>query len=326
MDQFLVNNLECEDEDGYTFSGMSKQNSYEDRMSVDKGVTLDTILEHDSDTSGIPKSINCSSSSSSKCTTKTKHTTDTSQYSTASVGSREKRNKNSSKSFQVTAFPDDANPIYLQPTTYGWDKGNILSWAAQFEDCPKTGKLHFHIFCQFKNKQVWDSKLVQVKSVVPKCSLESIVSKGKGTVADARAGSYRYCSRELKRKEGTLCVTFGIVPRGSKTRVVSKKVPGLFKLSEKRQAANDLIDAEYQNKTWAELYCDNQELLRDDRSAEKYYNMMHIKRLANIKPVRLEKVVFFWGAAGSGKSTFAKLPPDYLTREKKETRDVPSWA
>ncbi len=322
MDKFLTTeSLVCEDSDGYTFQGYPSRDRTEDRMSVDKGITLDTILENSSVTSGIPKSIDCSSSSTSKCTTVTKHTTDTSQYSTASKSSRAKRAKNSSKSFQITAFPDEANPIYLQPDTYGWDRGVILSWAAQFEDCPQTGKLHFHVFVQFKHKQVWDSKLIQIRDVLDKVSLESIVAKGKGTVADARAGSYRYCSRMAKRKEGTLCVQFGLVPKGSKKvkEPVIKTGP-VFRLNAKRQAANDLIDAEFMNKTWAELYVSNQAILRDDRSAEKYYQMKHSERWVNLDARKLEKVVFFWGAAGSGKSTLAKAPVDYKTRLVEETQ------
>ncbi|UNI72627.1 MAG: replication associated protein [Avonheates virus SG_146] len=52
----------------------------------------------------------------------------------------------------ITSFPDDADPKWLIPNTYFTDTSCIDIWCGQFEICPETSKLHFHLYIHFKNK------------------------------------------------------------------------------------------------------------------------------------------------------------------------------
>jgi hypothetical protein len=264
----------------------------------------------------VPTSVSYSSNVSSSA----------SKVSRMSVtSSRSMRNENSHKSFQITAFPDAVLPPLLQPETYGWDRKKIImSWSAQFEDCPKTGKLHYHIFVQFKNKKVWENVRAEVARVIDNPSVDTIMPKPNNTIANARKASHKYCCRPDKRKVGTMPYTIGNAPRGTKGVTppdkVTKQVPKLFKMSAKKQAANDLIDKYYEELSWEQLYIENQGLLRDDRSAKNYYDSLHKHRVNNMVSRQLENVIFYWGAAGSGKSTLAKAPDDYKTRSVNETQ------
>ncbi len=281
--------------------------SLKDLFDGQGSVTLSRVA--DDEMSGITETMTMTVKSTSLGTVKS--------YQNRSFRDPSKRLKGKFRAFQITGFPDEQQPGYLTPEVYNWHRDSIDNWGAQWETCPDTGTLHFHIFVKFAHQRSYQAIVDTVEEVLGKHPNVKPV-KGSSATDGAKQfyNSFDYCTKLSKRIEGTDAVTFGKplvkpVPRGAKK--------SNHKFSQKQIDSNELVLRLYQEKTWSQMVCEHTLLLQNNRGARAYYDALHDQLVEAVPDRILEEVVIYWGAAGTGKSTLAKAPDDVKTRESIET-------
>jgi len=209
----------------------------------------------------------------------------------------------------ITIFPPDMDKKWLLPSTYFTDTSKLNGWAGQFEICPKTQRLHAHIYAE------WEHKSPQRFSTLRKLILDKTGSNGDIAKTRQLTVKARGCAANYVLKPDSWVT-------GDDTRFVwpHNKVDLKFdqKLYDERlnkkahkKSKEDLdeerrvhIETKPRWWTWDQIVHEDdtsKALLATCGWGKKYHEGRH----AETPRRNIEHVIILYGAGGTGKTTFA---------------------
>lgn len=208
----------------------------------------------------------------------------------------------------LTIFPKDKDKKWLLPTTYWADTTGLLYWAGQFELCPKTNKLHAHIYMEWSHAKYKQFSAVRklFHSVV---GTHINVSKQKQLSIKSRDCGLNYV---LKPVDGFISFDDQFIWPHCKTPVAfnqalwekrTKPLPKDTK-EDKEKTIIDYLESKGRSMKYDAILHESYEskiLLASCGWAKKY----HESRKAEIPRRNIESVIIMYGAGGTGKTTFA---------------------
>ena len=201
----------------------------------------------------------------------------------------------------VTIFPNTCHESVLWPSTYFDDPDAVLlQWCGKFETCPKTDKLHCHIFFKFKNERrmrfVDLRKLFASKNGVENVNIQTTRAKTK----KAYQGAINYVLKDESTTEGTVPFiwkdTVAFCQKTWDERTVKVGEPERMRLH---------IESKPINWTWDEIVHeddDSKKLLARCSWGKKYHEGRHV----TMERRKINNIVIMYGAGGTGKSTLAR--------------------
>jgi hypothetical protein len=200
----------------------------------------------------------------------------------------------------VTGWPPSDEPKWIMPDTYFDDLKMIRNWYGQFETCPSSGQLHFHIYVEFEHalrprferlRQIFQSKLDKPVSF----SRSKFRSSAKSVQS-----CINYVTDPSKRKNGTECYIWE--NNKSKRMFFEDLKP---KSKDKTETIVKYIDSKPSHWTWDQIVHENEHskiLLASCSWGSKYHN----GRYASSERRTIQNVIVFYGAGGTGKTTMAQ--------------------
>jgi len=208
----------------------------------------------------------------------------------------------------ITIFPKDTDQKWLLPETYYGRQMSIISiWCGQFENCPKTGKLHAHLYVEFKNNHRPRFNAV--------ARLIAFITGSPGDIKVPKRASpkQRNCAvNYVLKPEGRAIDTEPFIFSGN-TSVIAynpelaaqRKEPKNKTKKDTVQEQIDWIEAKPKHWTWDQIVHESKEskkLLATCSWGHKY----HLGRHAEDPRRTIQQVIIFYGAGGTGKTTLAQ--------------------
>ena len=202
----------------------------------------------------------------------------------------------------LTFFPPNNHRNWLLPETFfPHVKESFSIWVAQFENCPETGKLHVHVYVEFKNTH--RMRFNTVRDHFGKHGLVVSIRLAKKANAKQRQGGVNYCSHPDKRAPDCEPVEAYFWPDNNPQvtfdpTMVSDKKRKRDGIEEMRQ----YIETKPIFWTWDQIVheCDfSKKLLATCSWGPKY----HAGRYAEIGRREIKEVIIMYGAGGTGKTT-----------------------
>nr|BAN59850.1 putative replication related protein [Thalassionema nitzschioides DNA virus] len=209
--------------------------------------------------------------------------------------------------FMVTLWPDNQDPKWLRPSTYGFLEENLQRWGGQYEKAPLTDTLHAHLLVQFRHPTKMSRKNIR------KYFNARLQSKNCNIVpvAYSKANIQRVVNYVLKpdtRIDGT---SFALEPSehikhmAFDQGVWNQRKPKVPKSEAKWQKQVDWILSKPAHWTWSMIVHESYEsqLLLGNCSAGRAF---HNDRMSNQPRRNIQECVLLYGAGGTGKTTFAR--------------------
>nr|QKY77691.1 replication associated protein [Haslea ostrearia associated bacilladnavirus] len=211
----------------------------------------------------------------------------------------------------ITIFPVDDEMKWLDPHTYFQNPNRTLQiWCGQFEKGGDTGKLHAHIYMEFKNDT--PKRFGTLASLFKsKTGCHPNIQVPKKSSLNQRQGAVNYVSKVETRVEGHEPYFWG----GNSPKVAfDQKVwekrtdkPSSDRSSKKSdevEAQRLHIESKPMHWTWDQIVHESDEskaLLATCSWGPKY----HQGRYASTPRRTIQDVVILYGAGGTGKTTLA---------------------
>lgn len=207
-----------------------------------------------------------------------------------------------------TIWPDTIDDRYLTPEYYNLED-KVMNWCGQFEKCPTTGRLHAHIYFEFKNNKRTRFSLIKKKFDEVSMSFDFKASRKRST--KQRQCAVNYCVDVVKRAPDTDAFFW------SKNAVFLTYKEEVAINPEKKLSRKETQRLHIESKpiewNWASILHEDdtsKELLFDCTWGPKY----HKSRFVEIETRDIENVVIYYGAGGTGKTTMAKEISDNYYR------------
>lgn len=207
----------------------------------------------------------------------------------------------------ITCFPPDADPKWLLPNTYFTDTSMIENWCGQFEICPDTDKLHFHIYVHFVNskkprfntlRDVFRSKFTSTVNIAKSkhrasnhgqaCSVNYVLAPNK-RAPDTEPMIWEHNKKKLAFDE----------------KLWNERTTKSKSKEDKNQEIVDYIESKPKHWDWNSILHETYEskvLLAACSWGSKY----HAGRHAEAPRREIANVIILYGAGGTGKSTLAR--------------------
>ena len=221
----------------------------------------------------------------------------------------------------ITCFPPDKDPKWLLPNTYFTDTSIIQNWCGQFEICPDTHRLHFHIYVVFKHetKPRFNSLRTIFSTPFDKgCD----ISKSKHRFSlKSQACSVNYVLAPDKRAPDSEPFIwehnkdkFSFNESLWKERTKPADRPSK---EDHDKAIIDYIETKPRHWTWEQIVHETYEsklLLASCSWGAKF----HAGRHAEVPRREITNVILLYGAGGTGKTTLAR---DWDTRDDEDEQE-----
>lgn len=205
----------------------------------------------------------------------------------------------------LTSFPPDKDPKWLLPNTYFNDTSCIDIWCGQFEICPDTERLHFHIYVHFKNdnpirftslRKLFVDLLGSVNIVKPKARYSK----------NSEACVVNYVLAPDKRADSTLPF---IWPHNKRKvdfnpELWDQRKTKKSKRDELKDEQVEYIESKPKWWNWDQIVhesIESKKLLANCSWGAKYHAGRHAEAPRRI----IKNVIVMYGAGGTGKTTLA---------------------
>jgi len=225
---------------------------------------------------------------------------------TSNVSSQTSSTRQKLSACIITIFPPDAVSLWLLPNTYFDNTEHIAYWCGQFEQTPTTNNIHAHIYLE------WHREHRQRFEHIRKAFSDKL-EKGVDIKPTKRlSANSRQCAINYVLKPDTFinvpnlryvwehCVS----PVSFNANLFKKKVPPLSSKSKLEEQRRSHIESKPRWWTWDQIVHENDQskALLCTCSWGKPY---HAGRIAEIHQRSISKVIIYYGAGGTGKTTMA---------------------
>lgn len=224
----------------------------------------------------------------------------------------------------ITCFPEDSHPKWLLPITYFDDTTILEHWCGQFEICPKTENLHFHIYLKLKNGS--RMRFTTLRELFNKFHKRVNITKPR---------------QRYSKKSEQYCVNYVLAPdkRAPETQPYSwahnkNKIEFNIESYENRESKekqkvvlDQIAHIESKPKWWhwdqiLHESIESKQLLATCSWGPKY----HAGRHAEAPRRKIQDVIVLYGAGGTGKTTLAskwdtRVDEDFHERYYKRNSD-----
>jgi hypothetical protein len=202
----------------------------------------------------------------------------------------------------LTIFPDTPDPAILDPSTWKLPEGSVDNWFGQFETCPSTGRLHAHIYVEFKRTRRVRLNTLR-NAISERTGNTGDIQLPKRTSAKQRQGAINYVLKDDSYNDS--------VPKFVWEHN-SLKVKGPQPLPEKKSKRETTVEKQItyiESKpvswSWDQIVHESLEsklLLATCSWGAKY----HAGRAIGSERRVITDVIVCYGAGGTGKTTFAQ--------------------
>lgn len=199
----------------------------------------------------------------------------------------------------ITFFPESEDNTLLLPSTW-FPEGHYSHWCGQFEKCPKTDKLHGHIFVKFVYN--YRKRFKQITDTI------SRVTGNHGNIQ---------ITKKVSQKSIQCAINYVLKPGGTglpyiwnntcafdEAMWLARPTPKKSK-EDKDKDKVDWIESKPKHWTWDQIVheSDESKYLLASCSWGKSY---HAGRMATAERRTITNVIVFYGAGGTGKTTLAR--------------------
>jgi len=201
----------------------------------------------------------------------------------------------------LTIFPGSNHVSFLEPSTYlDNPEDQLEQWCGKFEICPKTDKLHAHIF--FKFKPQFRKTFNQIRNLVTKVTGKGFdLQRTKGRSINAIQCAINYVLKDESKDPNSLPYIWNGSCAWDQATWDKRSAKKISEHEQQRQ----WIESKPKSWTWAQILheSDESKALLCKCSWGKGY---HDTRMATTERRTITNVIIMFGAGGTGKTTFAR--------------------